>query len=260
MAITSFERALNRKPLSRGKVSSLAPAVASARIPQHVAIIMDGNGRWAKRHNRPRIFGHRAGTENIRRVLRVCVELGVKVLTLYAFSTENWSRPEDEVAGLMGIFENVLEMEIDELDANGVQVRHIGRLERLTPKLQEGVRAAIERTRHNERIVLNVALNYGGRAEIVDAVRQIVAEGVRPEDISEEMLGQRMYTGDLPDPDLVIRTSGEFRTSNFLLWQSAYAEYYVTNTFWPDFDEGEIRKAIAFFGQRERRYGGVTAR
>lgn len=193
-------------------------------------------------------------------MLRVCVELGVEVLTLYAFSTENWSRPEDEVAGLMGIFENVLEKETDELDANGVQIRHIGRIERLTPKLQEGVRAAIERTKHNDRIVLNVALNYGGRAEIVDAVRQIVAEGVRPEDISEEMIGQRMYTGDLPDPDLVIRTSGEFRTSNFLLWQSAYAEYYVTDTFWPDFDEGEIRKAIAYFGQRERRFGGVTAR
>ena len=169
-------------------------------------------------------------------------------------------RDRDEVAGLMGIFETVLEKEIDELDANGVQVRHIGRIERLSPKLQEGVRAAIERTRRNDRIVLNVALNYGGRAEIVDAVRQIVAEGVRPEDISEEMLGQRMYTGDLPDPDLVIRTSGEFRTSNFLLWQSAYAEYYVTDTFWPDFDEGEIRKAVAYFGQRERRFGGVTAR
>ncbi|MBX7212765.1 MAG: isoprenyl transferase [Thermoflexales bacterium] len=244
----------------RQTAPAIAPATASERVPQHIAIIMDGNGRWAKRQNRPRIFGHRAGTENIRRVLRACVESGVKVLTLYAFSTENWTRPQDEVSGLMGIFQDVLEREIDELDSNGVQIRHLGRIDRLSPALQAGVRNAIARTAHNDRIILNVALNYGGRAEIVDAVRALVEAGTSPERIDEDAISRHLYTADLPDPDLIVRTSGEFRTSNFLIWQAAYAEYYVTETYWPDFDEREVRKAIEHFGRRERRFGGVTAR
>lgn len=244
----------------RQTAPAIAPATASERVPQHIAIIMDGNGRWAKRQNRPRIFGHRAGTENIRRVLRACVESGVKVLTLYAFSTENWTRPQDEVSGLMGIFQDVLEREIDELDSNGVQIRHLGRIDRLSPALQTGVRNAIARTAHNDRIILNVALNYGGRAEIVDAVRALVEAGTSPERIDEDAISRHLYTADLPDPDLIVRTSGEFRTSNFLIWQAAYAEYYVTETYWPDFDEREVRKAIEHFGRRERRFGGVTAR
>ena len=193
-------------------------------------------------------------------MLRACVESGVKVLTLYAFSTENWTRPQDEVSGLMGIFQDVLEREIDELDSNGVQIRHLGRIDRLSPALQTGVRNAIARTAHNDRIILNVALNYGGRAEIVDAVRALVEAGTSPERIDEDAISRHLYTADLPDPDLIVRTSGEFRTSNFLIWQAAYAEYYVTETYWPDFDEREVRKAIEHFGRRERRFGGVTAR
>ena len=230
------------------------------RVPYHVGIIMDGNGRWARQRGLPRMAGHRAGTENIRRVLTACVEFGVKVLTIYAFSTENWKRPEDEVKGLMGIFARVIDRELAELHRQGVQLRHVGRLEGISEELKARVQKAIELTRHNDRIILNVAFNYGGRAEIVDAVRRIIQDGVPAGQVTEELVGRYLYTTDCPDPDLIIRTSGEFRTSNFLLWQAAYAEYYVTPTFWPDFDQDELYQALTAYARRERRYGDVLVK
>lgn len=229
------------------------------RIPYHLAIIMDGNGRWAKTRGLPRQAGHRAGVENLRRVIRACTELGVHVLTIYAFSTENWRRPELEVRGLMNILEMVIDRELNDLDANGVQLRHLGRLEGLSPELQRKVQSAVERTRFNDRLILNVAFNYGGRDEIISAVKRIVADGLSPDQIDEELFEYYLYTGAQPDPDLIVRTSGELRVSNFLVWQGAYAEYYATPTYWPDFDKAEIEKAIDAFNSRERRYGGVEA-
>ncbi len=218
---------------------------------------MDGNGRWAQRRGLPRVAGHRAGVENLRRVLRSTVELGVKMLTIYAFSTENWNRPQDEVGGLMNILARVIDRELDELDAEGVQLRHIGRLEGLSGSLQTKVKRAVEATRDNDRLILNVAWNYGGRAEVVDAVRAIVREGIVAEAVTEETIAQHLYTAGAPDPDLIIRTSGEFRTSNFLIWQAAYAEYYVTPVLWPDFDKAEFHRALMMFQERDRRFGGV---
>ena len=245
---------------ARSAVKSRAVVVPVLRAPVHLAIIMDGNGRWAKRRGMPRLAGHKAGTENLRRIITACVRHGVKILTLYAFSTENWSRPEDEVNGLMRILESVAGSEIDELDRNGVQIRHLGKLDRVPHPLQEKILQSIERTRSNEKLILNVALNYGGRAEILDAVKELIADGVTADKVDEAAIARRLYTRGLPDPDLVVRTSGEYRTSNFLVWQSAYSEYYFTDTFWPDFDEQELQKAIEHYSRRERRFGGVTAR
>lgn len=227
------------------------------QIPYHVGIIMDGNGRWARQRGLPRLAGHRAGTENIRRVLTACVEFGIKILTIYAFSTENWKRPEREVKGLMSIFARVIDSELEELHRQGVQLRHMGRLEGISNALRTKVRHAIELTRNNDRIILNVAFNYGGRAEIVDAVQRIIHDGIPAEEVTEGLIGRYLYTSDCPDPDLIIRTSGEFRTSNFLLWQAAYAEYYVTPTYWPDFDKDELYAALLTYSQRERRFGEV---
>jgi undecaprenyl diphosphate synthase len=224
--------------------------------PYHVGIIMDGNGRWAKANNKPRLQGHRAGTENLRRVLTNSVEFGVKMLTIYAFSTENWKRPTFEVMGLMRILEDVIDRELQELNKNGVQLRHIGRLEKLQPAIRNKVLHAIEVTQNNDRLVLNVAFNYGGREEIVHAVQQVIEGGIPADKVTEELLSQYMYTANCPDPDLIIRTSGEFRTSNFLIWQAAYAEYYITPTYWPDFDKAEYYQALQSFEQRDRRYGG----
>jgi undecaprenyl diphosphate synthase len=224
--------------------------------PYHVGIIMDGNGRWAKMHGKRRIEGHRAGTENLRRILRSSVEFGVKMLTIYAFSTENWKRPPFEVMGLMKILEDVIDRELDELNESGVQLRHIGDLAKLQPMIRKKVLHAIDLTKENDKLVLNVAFNYGGRQEIVDAVKCVIDEGIPSDQLTEEVLSQHMYTANCPDPDLIIRTSGEFRTSNFLIWQAAYAEYYITPTFWPDFDKAEYYKALQSFGQRDRRYGG----
>ncbi|MFQ6015916.1 MAG: isoprenyl transferase [Anaerolineae bacterium] len=226
-----------------------------SKIPQHVAIIMDGNGRWAREQGLPRLAGHRAGTENIRRVLRACVEFGIKILTIYAFSTENWERPVEEVRGLMRILEQVIQREVKELHKNGVQLRHLGRLEGLSEELKKAVLDAIELTKNNDRLILNVAFNYGGRAEILDAARQVVADGVEAEDLDEEIFNRYLYTAGLPDPDLIIRTGGEMRLSNFLIWQAAYAEYYATPTYWPDFDEEELYGALLAYDQRERRFG-----
>ena len=224
--------------------------------PYHVGIIMDGNGRWAKAHGKSKFQGHKAGTENLRRILESSVEFGVKMLTIYAFSTENWKRPPFEVMGLMRILEDVIDKELRELDKNGVQLRHIGRLERLQPAIREKVLYAIEMTKTNDQLVLNVAFNYGGRQEIVEAVKRVMRDNIEPDDITEDLLSQYMYTANSPDPDLIIRTSGEFRTSNFLIWQAAYAEYYITPTYWPDFDKSEYYKALCEFSQRDRRYGG----
>jgi undecaprenyl diphosphate synthase len=216
---------------------------------------MDGNGRWARSRGLPRVAGHRAGTENLRRILRAAAELGIKVLTIYAFSTENWERPRHEVRALMGLVEHVIDNEIDDLNENGVRIRHIGRVQGLSPRLLDKLRHAQELTKQNRRLVLNVAFNYGGRAEIVDAVREIVAEGLPPEQIDESIISRHLWTAGLPDPDLVIRTGGEMRLSNFLVWQSAYAEFYSTPTFWPDFDRNELHKALLAYQQRDRRFG-----
>lgn len=227
------------------------------RIPYHVAIIMDGNGRWAKARGLPRLAGHRAGVENLRRILRACSEFGIKILTIYAFSTENWGRPEAEVRGLMNILESVIDRELNQLHANGVQLRHIGELEGLSPMLQRKVRKAVELTRNNDQLILNIAFNYGGRQELTRAFRRIVEDGVPAEEIDETLIDYYLYTAGQPDPDLVIRTGGEMRLSNFLLWQASYAEYYSTPVFWPDFDREELRKALVHYARRERRFGLV---
>jgi undecaprenyl diphosphate synthase len=236
----------------KGRVRGDAPR------PQHIAIIMDGNGRWARRRALPRLAGHRAGTENIRRIVEACVEEGIQILTIYAFSTENWTRPLEEVRGLLGILSEVIERETDNLHRNGVQVRHIGRLEDLSPDIQEKITRSVERTKDNQRLILNVAFNYGGRAEIVDAVRRIVAQGVPADQLDEAVVAAALYTADCPDPDMIIRTAGEMRLSNFLIWQAAYSEFYSTPTLWPDFDKEELCQAIAEYGQRVRKFGGVV--
>lgn len=227
------------------------------RVPAHIAIIMDGNGRWAQKRGLPRVMGHKEGVENIRRILNACVDLGIPYVTVYAFSTENWNRPLDEVRGLMTLLEQGLQREVPELHKNGVRIRHIGRMDGLSPHLQNLIRNAVELTKNNERLNFNVAFNYGGRAEIIDAVKQIVKDGVPPEEITEELFTRYLYTADTPDPDLVIRTAGEMRLSNYLIWQSAYAEYFSTPTYWPDFDKEELSRAIAAYSQRERRFGKV---
>ena len=216
---------------------------------------MDGNGRWARERGLPRLEGPRAGTENLRRTLRACVELGIKVLTIYAFSTENWGRPEAEVRGLMTILESVIDRELAELHENGVRLRHIGRLEGINKILQRKVRQAIELTKDNDQLTLNVAFNYGGRDEILEACRKMLRDGVSPDDVDEALFDQYLYTAGQPDPDLIVRTSGEFRVSNFLLWQGAYSEYYVTPTYWPDFNRAELEKALDYYARRERRFG-----
>jgi len=225
------------------------------RKPRHVAIIMDGNGRWAQERGLPRSEGHRQGTENLRRLLRSAVEFGIEILTIYAFSTENWSRPRREVQLLMRILEMVIDRELRELNENGVQIRHIGELEGIEPRLAKKVQHACEMTQDNNKLILNVAFNYGGRDEIVHAVQQIIHSGVAAEDVTEELISSYMYTSDLPDPDFIIRTSGEFRLSNFLIWQGSYAEYYTTPTYWPDFDKDEFYKALVEFTNRKRRFG-----
>lgn len=233
--------------------------IPADKLPRHVAMIMDGNGRWAISRGLPRLAGHKAGTENLRRVIRSTVEFGVKYLTIYAFSTENWGRPLEEVRGLMSILEDVLQKELNELHKEGVQLRHIGRLERLPGRLQQQVLDAIELTRNNDRLVLNVAFNYGGRDEIVHAIQKIIRDGIPAEDVTDELVSQYLYTAGVPDPDLIIRTSGELRVSNFLIWQAAYSEWYVTPTYWPDFDKEEYRRALEAFAQRDRRFGKVSS-
>jgi undecaprenyl diphosphate synthase len=228
-------------------------------VPGHVAIIMDGNGRWAGERGKERLEGHRAGTENIRRIIEGCVELGVEILTLYAFSTENWRRPATEVNGLFEILAFVIDRETEELHRNGVRLRHLGSLEGLPETLQDRVRYAVDLTRHNTRLTVNVAFNYGGRAEIIEAARRLLREGVDPDSLDEEMFGSYLYTGGMRDPDLIIRTAGEMRLSNFLIWQAAYAEYWSTSVYWPDFGKADLERAVRDFGNRQRRFGSLTA-
>ena len=216
---------------------------------------MDGNGRWAIQRGLPRLAGHKAGTENLRRVIRATVEFGVKYLTIYAFSTENWGRPPEEVQGLMFILQDVIDRELGELHSQGVQLRHIGRLERLDPKIQKKVLDAIELTKNNNKLVLNVAFNYGGRDEIVYAMQKIIRDGIPAEDVTDELVNRYLFTAGVPDPDLIIRTSGELRLSGFLLWQSAYSEFYFCDAYWPAFRRIDLLRAIRSYQQRERRFG-----
>ena len=228
------------------------------RIPTHIGIIMDGNGRWALSRGLPRIAGHRAGTENLRRIIEACIEFGIKYLTIYAFSTENWGRPTEEVQGLMRIFEDVIDNELQELCDQGVQLRHIGRLDGLKPRFRKKVLQAVERTKGNQRLTLNIAFNYGGRDEIVCAIKAMIADGINPEQVTDALVSKYLFTAGVPDPDLIIRTSGELRSSNFLLWQGAYSEWYFPAAYWPDFDREELLKALEEYNHRERRYGLTT--
>jgi undecaprenyl diphosphate synthase len=223
--------------------------------PEHVAIIMDGNNRWARQRFLSRAFGHKAGIDAIRPVAEACDRMGIRVLTVFAFSTENWQRPADEVATLMELFSETIRREVDEMVRRGVEMRFAGRIAELPPALQEQMRLANERTRVSARAVLNVAVNYGGRQEILDAVRELARGGADLTQLDETMVASHLYTRGLPDPDLIIRTAGEMRLSNFLLWQAAYAEFYSTPTLWPDFGETELADAIAAYHRRVRRFG-----
>lgn len=225
------------------------------KVAQHVAIIMDGNGRWAKKRGLPRSAGHHQGTENLRQIIRASVEFGVEILTIYAFSTENWNRPRHEVQLLMRILEMVIDRELVELNSKGVQIRHIGELDGIPDRLAKKVTEACETTKNNSRLILNVAFNYGGRDEIVHAVQNIITKGIPAEEITEDLISKHLYTRDLRDPDLIIRTSGEFRLSNFLIWQGAYSEHYYTDVLWPDFDKECYKQALDEYATRRRRFG-----
>lgn len=227
-------------------------------VPQHIAVIMDGNGRWARQRGLPRLAGHRAGTENIRAIVSEAHNAGVRFLTLYAFSTENWNRPSIEVQGLMQILSDFIDRETMSLHKQHVRLRHIGRLEGLSPRLADKVRYAVELTSANTGLTLAIAFNYGGRADIVDAVRSMLAAGLQPDQVNEQCVGEHLSTTGMPDPDMVIRTSGERRLSNFLIWQAAYSEYWFTPVLWPDFRPEHLHQAISEYGQRERRFGGLT--
>lgn len=230
--------------------------VELAKLPQHVAIIMDGNRRWAEQQGVSRQQGHRAGAENIRQVIETFALYEIPVLTLFAFSTENWVRPKAEVNALVRLIGHFIDRELEKLHENGVRLRHMGSLDPLSSNLRRRVEEAMELTKDNDRITVNVAFNYGGRTEILEAVRRIVADGVPAERIDEALFASYLETRGLPDTDLVIRTAGEQRLSNFLLWQTAYAEYYTTPVYWPDFDIDEVEKALIEFSHRQRRFGG----
>lgn len=243
------------------KTESLYNKIDATRIPQHIAIIMDGNGRWAKRRNLPRVFGHRAGVEALREIVKTSSKIGIKVLTLYAFSTENWKRPTGEVSSLMDLLVEYLRKEVAELNENKVKIISIGDAAKLPVKCREELNRAINITSRNNGLILNLALNYGGRAEIINAVRRIstlVKDGkLKTEQIDESLVSKYMYTGGLPDPDLIIRPSGEMRLSNFLLWQCAYSEFWFSDVYWPDFNSEYMYQAIIDYQNRDRRFGGV---
>jgi undecaprenyl diphosphate synthase len=229
------------------------------RLPRHVAVIMDGNGRWAAQRHLPRVEGHRAGIESVRDTVESSARLGIGVLTLYAFSVENWKRPETEVGALMGLLRQYLRLELKTLLKNNIRFRVIGQPDRLSPEVLEELRAAETRTAVNTGMVFNIALSYGGRAEIVDAAKRAIASGVSAADLDEDRFASFLYTAGQPDPDLMIRTSGEMRVSNFLLWQIAYAEIWVTDTLWPDFRCKHLLEAILDYQKRDRRYGAVSS-
>lgn len=232
-----------------------------SRIPRHVAIIMDGNGRWALRRGMPRAYGHRAGVESLRDVVRASSEIGLRVLTVYAFSTENWKRPQEEIDVLMNLLVEYLHKELEELCRNNVRVRAIGKIDDLPAHARKAVATAHERTKDNNGLILNIALNYGGRTELVEAVRAISSKVARneisPDEICQEIISQHLYTAGQPDPDLLIRPSGDYRVSNFLLWQLAYTEFWLTDVMWPDFRRIHLFKALVDFQRRNRRFGGL---
>ncbi len=225
------------------------------KIPKHIAIIMDGNGRWAKERNLPRIIGHKVGSESVREIIRVCIELGIEYLTLYSFSTENWQRPKEEIKGLMELLKFLLKNEVDELNRNGVSIKAIGRLDYLPNDVKIELFKAIEKTKNNNKLKLYLALSYGGRQEILDAVNKIINSKL--EFVDEGTFRNFLYDPNLPDPDLLIRTSGEYRISNFLLWQISYSEFYFTKTLWPEFRREEFIKAIEDYSKRKRKFGKV---
>jgi undecaprenyl diphosphate synthase len=237
---------------------ALARQVNFDRLPQHVAVIMDGNGRWAAQRHLPRVEGHRAGIESVRDVVESSARLGIRVLTLYAFSVENWKRPVAEVSTLMSLLKRYLRLELNTLLRNNIRFRVIGRAEDLAADIREELTAAERKTASNSGMLFNIALNYGGRAELVEAVKRMMQEGVRAEEVDEQRISDFLYTAGQPDPDLLIRTSGEMRVSNFLLWQIAYAEIWVTDTLWPDFRKRDLLEAILAYQKRDRRYGGIN--
>ena len=240
---------------------ALLSTVAWDRLPRHVAIIMDGNGRWAAQRGQPRIAGHKAGVEAVRAAVDTGARLGIGALTLFAFSTENWKRPRFEVDALMRMLRRYLRLELDEIDRQDIKFQTIGRIGALSDSVRKEIERATERTARNKGMILSVALNYGGRAEIVDAtraaIRRLLDEGSRPDEITEERIANELYTRNLPELDLLVRTSGELRISNFLLWQSAYAEIYVTDTLWPDFRRVHLLEAVVDYQRRDRRFGGL---
>ena len=238
--------------------STQPPNTEASKVPIHVAIIMDGNGRWAKKRGLPRLAGHRVGVDGIQGVLNTLGSKGVKYVTLYAFSTENWNRPAAEVEGILEIMYDALREQTQALHENNVQIVHIGREDKLNPALQEAVGYAQKLTRNNTGVTLNVAFDYGGRDEILEAVKQVIRDKVPAEDIDEELFSKYLFTSHSPDPDLIIRTGGELRISNFLLWQSAYSEYYHTSTLWPDLDSTELERVLKAFSNRERRFGRIN--
>ncbi|MFQ6027338.1 MAG: polyprenyl diphosphate synthase [Dehalococcoidia bacterium] len=228
------------------------------KIPQHVAIILDGNGRWAKQRGLPRLAGHRVGVDCIQRVLETLAEKGVRYVTIYAFSTENWNRPANEVKGIIELLHDALRRQTQALHEKNVRIVHLGKVDRLSPDLRQEVEQAQALTRNNDGVVLNVAFDYGGRAEILEAVRRIIQDRIPPQQVDEALFSRYLFTAECPDPDLIIRTGGELRISNFLLWQSAYSEYYHTTTLWPDLDAAELERALDSFSNRQRRFGNVN--
>ncbi len=238
--------------------ANLLSQIDRARLPRHIAVIMDGNGRWARQRRLPRVAGHRAGIDSVREIIEVSARLGLEVLTLYAFSVENWKRPRTEIRTLMSLLKEYIKRELDRLAGGNIRFFAIGRVEELAQSVRRELDRAEEKTRGNTGMILNVALNYGGRAELVDAFNRVLARqnGNRIH-VTEEMISESLYTASIPDPDLLIRTSGEMRISNFLLWQIAYAEIYVTSTYWPDFRRKHLFEAILDYQKRDRRYGGI---
>ena len=223
---------------------------------QHIAIIMDGNRRWAKNNLLPSAMGHKKGVEALKKTLKAAHKFGIKYLTLYAFSTENWNRKQEEVDFLMNLLANTIKSQLEELNQNNVKLRFIGYLKALNPMLQEILAQAVETTKNNTGVNLQIAVNYGARNEITNAIKDMMYQGVKPEDVNEELISKFLYTKSIPDPDLLIRTGGEMRISNYLLWQIAYSELYITNIYWPEFDEEALRNSILEFAKRQRRWGG----
>ena len=227
------------------------------KLPNHIAFVPDGNGRWAEQRGLPRLDGHQAGAENMHRMVEYLNEYPIKYVTLYGFSTENWSRPKDEVRGLFNLLREFIDKHVQEIHKMGIRLRHIGRLNELPQELQLAINRAVELTKNNTRMILNIAFNYGGRAEILDAVRRLLADGVKPQNIDEELFSSYLYTDGLPNVDLLIRTGDETRLSNFLIWQTAYSEYHFTKVLWPDFGKKDIDKALLSYSRRQRRFGGL---